>query len=395
MTVRVLPRPAEAQPRVETPVLDPWTKLKARRLPYLFLSVVVAPAVFGAFYLFVLASPRYVSEAKFIVRAPSDTQAMGLAGALHGVSLGGAAGNSDPTFPVQEYIWSRAAIADLERQLPFRRMLAPPGADFLARFPRPFPLENKTNESLWSGYKRFVDVSIDATTEVTTLKVTMFRPQDAHAVAAALLDGAEALVNRLNDRSLRDSTAAAEKLAAEAVVQVNQIENQLTRFRNGEHVLDPAVSTTAEQDVQNKLAEQLASLQAERSGLAASAPHDPQLPGLDERIKAYQRQLSSQNARIAGQASSLAPKISEYEKLTIRRDMAEKLLAAATESVETARDEARRKQIYIERIADPSVADLSTEPRKFMILVVLTVSCLLAFAMISLIRAGFREHRQS
>ena len=53
-----------------------------------------------------------------------------------------------------------------------------------------------------------------------------------------------------------------------------------------------------------------------RAGLAAAAHDNPQLPAIDQRIAAYQTQIEAERSRLAGQSSSMAPDVSEYERLT-------------------------------------------------------------------------------
>ncbi|MHB8530312.1 MAG: chain-length determining protein [Caulobacteraceae bacterium] len=390
MTVHVSPRPKLVDADLQTPPPVAEWKLLLRRIPPLFLAVVVAPILAGAVYYLLIASPMYVSEARFIVRAPTQPQTVGLGCILQGVGIGQ---TEDQAFAVHEYIMSRDAIQDLQQRHNLRAVLARPGADFLERFPR--PLESSSNEELYHAYPRFVKVGHDSTTGVSTLRVSLFRPADAQAVAAALLDGGEALVNRLNDRAAHDAVAESGKQVIEAEAAVGVAQRALTDFRNREHLIDPAKSSAADLELMTKLAGDLATLQAERSGLAATAPQDPQLPGLDSRIKGYERQIDAQNARMAGESGSLAPKISAYEQLVLQRDFAEKLLASATTSLESAREDARRKRLYLERVVNPNLPDAPLLPHRFASIGLIAVSALLAYGMIVLIGAGLKEHRQS
>ena len=56
-----------------------------RRVPLAFLVVVALPTLVTAIYFLLIASPRYVSEARFIVRAASHEQPSTLGVALQGV----------------------------------------------------------------------------------------------------------------------------------------------------------------------------------------------------------------------------------------------------------------------------------------------------------------------
>ena len=59
----------------------PWW----RKIPLAFVVVVVLPTLVAAIYFLLIASPRYVSEARFIVRAANQPQPTSLGFALQGV----------------------------------------------------------------------------------------------------------------------------------------------------------------------------------------------------------------------------------------------------------------------------------------------------------------------
>ena len=128
--------------------------------------------------------------------------------------------------------------------------------------------------------------------------------------------------------------------------------------------------------------------------MAASAPESPQLPILDQQIQAYQNQADNERAKIAGQDTSLAPLIGEYERLTIDRDFAARELTAASSAVESARLEMRRKRLYLERIVPPDLPDSARAPRRFYSIGIVFITCLLLWGTVSLIIAGLREHGQ-
>jgi capsular polysaccharide transport system permease protein len=287
---------------------------------------------------------------------------------------------------------SRDAVADLSAAHDRRAMLDRPGADFIARYPRPF--ESRSFESLYKNYKRFVTVGYDSQTGISTLRVKAFRAADAQEIADTLLMDGEALINRLNDRAMADAVTQAGRRVAEAREQSAEAETMLTAFRNHERVIDPDRASVVDLDLAGKLQGQISTLRAERAGLAASAPESPQLPVLDRRIGAYEAQLEAERTRGAGQADSLAPKIGEYERLTLERDIAVKSLESAVASLEAARVEARSKQLYLERVVPPNIPDRAEQPRRLTSVLTVLISALVAYAIISLVSAGFREHRQ-
>lgn len=262
----------------------------------------------------------------------------------------------------------------------------------MARFPRPF--ESARFENLYKNYRRFVTVGYDANTGISTLRVEGFRPEDAREVADALLAGGEGLVNRLNDRAAADAVAEAGRQVVEAEAQSLKAQAALTTFRNRERMIDPDRTSAAGSDLIGKLEAQLVTMRAERAGLAASAPESPQLPVLDRRIAAFESQVQGERLRIAGEANSLAPKMGEYEQLLLQREFAVKSLTAAEAALESARIDARRKQLYLERVVNPNLPDRAEQPHRWMAVFMVAISTLLAYATLALVLAGLREHRQ-
>jgi capsular polysaccharide transport system permease protein len=364
------------------------------KVPWLFIVIVAVPTLIAAIYYLLIAAPMYVSEARFVVRSRAEGQA-GLGTALQsiGQSFGVSFGESaTDAFEVQDYMKSRDAVADLARAGNLRAIVDRPESDVWARFPRPF--EGTSFENLYRAYKRFVTVGYDSQTGISTLRVTAFRPGDAQALARDLLLGGEALVNRLNDRAMADAVVQAQRQVEEAQQLSIASESTLTNFRNQERMIDPNRSSVADLELVGRLETQLASMRAERAGLAASAPESPQLPVLDRRITAFAAQLEGERARIAGQSDSLAPKVGEYEQLSLQRDIAVKTLESAVGALESARIDARRKQLYLERVVSPNLPDKSTRPRRLRDIGTVFLATFAAWAILSLVIAGLREHRQ-
>ncbi len=358
----------------------------------LFALVVVVPTLIAAVYYLLIAAPIYVSEARFVVRSRAQSAGpAGLGVVLESVGVNVSSGDTD-AFEVDDYMTSRDAVADLDRRHGLRAMLDRPEADFLERFPRPF--QSHSFESLFKAYQRFVTVGYNTTSGVSTLSVEAFRPRDAAEIANALLNGGEAVINRLNARAARDAVAEAQQEVMESQARSVEAESALTNFRNREQLIDPTRSSLAGLDLVGQLETQLATLRADRASQAALAPQSAELTVIDKRIAAYQTQIETERARVAGQTNSLAPEIGEYEQLVLDRDFADKSLASAFVSLDDARVDARRQQLYLEQVVYPNTPDKAELPHRLLSVAMVLVTTLVAFATVALILAGFREHRQ-
>lgn len=362
---------------------------QVRRLPLGFLITVGLPTLVGALYYGVIASPRYVSESHFVVRSAGSAQPSGLGLALQGVGL--SAGLND-AFAVHEYLNSRDSLKALQTRFDLKSMLSPPNVDWFSRA-RP-PWEGQSEEALYKGFQRKLTVGYDATSGISTLRVEAFNAKDAKAINTAMLDGGEALVNRLNERSAANAVRDAQRSYEQARAEVAASHQALTALRNSAQFIDPRAAVAETTEVVSGLLVTIAQLRAERAQLAAEAPSSPQLPNLDSRIAAYERQVAEARAKATGGAASLAPKVGVYEDLMMRREIADKVMAQATAALLTAEQDARRQKLYLERIVEPNEPDKPLEPKRLMAILTIFASSLLVYAVGWLIWAGVREHRQ-
>ena len=364
----------------------PWW----RRLPLGFLIIVVLPTLLAAIYYLLIASPLYVSEARFIVRAPNHAQPSSLGVALQSAGLSPA---QTDAYAVHEYINSRDGLRDLNKRFNLAELLGPRSADMFTRYPRPW--ESRSEEGLFKAFKRFVTVGYDATTGISTLRVEGFTPQNSLKVSESLLTGGEQLINRLNERSSSDAVAEATVARDLAKSRLAEAQLQLTAFRNREQFINPTITASEGGQLIGGLLSTIANLRAERAQLVAEAPNSPQLSILDSRIRAYEGQVEAERAKMAGSSNSLAPKIGVYEDLVLARELADKELTQATASLVQAAQDARSQKLYLERIVGPSIPDAPTQPRRWLAILTVLCSCLLAYGVGWLIWAGVHEHRQA
>lgn len=377
-------------PLAEEPVRPKRPRDVLQRLPLGFMLVVALPTLVAAIYFLLIASPRYVSEARFVVRAPSQLQPSSLGVALQGVGL---APTQTDAFAVHEYIMSSDGVRDLDRRLGLERIFSRPGVDAFSRYPR-FG-ETKSADALGKAVNRFVTVGYNSQTGISTLRVEAFSPRDAQAMATAMLDSGEQLVNRLNDRSSRDTLAAAQVRRESAQVALSDAQTALSSFRNREQFIDPERTAQEGGELIGGLLSTIAGLKAERAQLQTSAPQSPQLPILDSRIRAYEAQVAAERAKIVGASGSLAPRIGTYEALLLRQEIAAKEFAEASVAVTAAELDARRQKLYLERIAAPNLPDVDTQPRRLRSILTVLVTSLLIYGVGWLIWASVREHRHA
>lgn len=354
-----------------------------------FLLFVILPTVLAALYYGLIASDVYVSQSRFVIKAPGQ-KSMPSATLANLIQTSGFVGGEQETKEILDYIRSRDALGDLQRQVNFRALYADSGADFLSRFPRPF--RTASFENLFKYYQSVVQAGPDSDSGVAVLEVRAFRPRDAQMINERLLTLSEDLVNRLNTRAERRAVTEAEQRVIEAQTRVRKARVALSAFRNQQELIDPAKQATGVLDISNKLVTEHAALQAQLDLTRRVAPRNPAIPALRARIAAVSAEIAAQNARVVGTPGGIASKVGGYENLLAEQDFAQQTLTAASASLEQARTEAQKQQFYLERVVDPNLPDSPTLPERLKsILIVFGVSLCLYFIGWMLV-VGVLEH---
>jgi capsular polysaccharide transport system permease protein len=373
---------SEAAP---TPPRKPESRLK-RFLLHPYTLLVLLPTALVAAYFYLLASPQYVSEGRFVVRTRADTPQLSL-GAVISAAAGGGGAAAGEAHSVRDFLLSHDAVMRTQDRVDLISMWSRPDADWYAR------LHDTEPEKLTKFFNHMVSASLDTATGVTTLRVRSFRPEDSKAIATTLLSLSESLVNRLSERAREDALRIARAEVEVAERRVADSRLALTRFREQQQDLDSAGTATAAAATISAMESALTAAQAElRERMAFMRPDNPALQVTRNRIDALERQIAVERARRTQGEGTLAQQLGTFERLMLEREFADRQLASATASLEAARVEAQRQQVYIARVVEPNLAVHPLYPRRLIGVGSVFLGLSVAFGIGWLLVAGMREH---
>jgi len=354
----------------------------------LFALTVIAPTVLATAYFAVIASDVYVSESRFVVRGAEQRQQMSLVGAI--LQGTGFARSQDDTYPIIDYIQSRDALRELNHSNVIRDAYSKQG-DFISRFHTSF---NDSFESLWKYYgKHVVTVDLDATSGITTLQIRAFTSDQATRFNRELLDLSEQLINRMNKRAAADTVEFAQRQVDATAEKAKDAAAALAAFRTSHTVFDPDKQSALQLQQVTSLQTQLFAAQTQLTQLLAISPQNPQVPVLKASIDTLQKQIKIATGGVTGGQDSLSQKASGYARLQLDAQFADKQLASAMAALESARSEAERKQLYLERLVEPNHPDIAIEPKRIRGILTTFIVGLVTWGALSLLLASVREHR--
>lgn len=355
-----------------------------------FILFVILPVLASTVYYGFFASDIYVSEARFVIKAPDQKRATSSTLANFIQTTGLSAG-AEQTNEMLDYVRSRNALGDLSKNINVRAVYMRPEADWLSGYPPALRRDNF--ENLYKYYGRMVSANLDHDTNLAVLKVKAFTPRDAHAMAAGLLDLSENLVNRLNARAQAKQIAEAEGRVREAEGRVRNARIAMRQYRNTERLLDPSKEASGVLQVSTELTAQRAALQAQLQAIQAGAPRNPSIPALRSRIMAIDAQISGQAGRATGTPSGLASKLTQYENLLVEQEFAAQMFNTANASLEQSRAEALRQQFYLERVVEPNTPDMALLPHRLSEILTVAGVCLCLYMVGWMLVVGILEHR--
>ena len=350
---------------------------------------VILPSLLATIYYGFIAADVYVSESRFVIKAP-DQKASG-GGSIGAILSGSGFGSGrEQASEIIGYLRSRDALSDLSKQVDVRSAYTSPEADFLSRFP--LIHQGGSFEDLYSFYTSMTTVSSDAETGLTVLSVKAFTPEEARSLNLGLLDLSEGLVNSLNQRVNSTAIEEAEERVLEAQQRVRDARIKLGAYRNSSEILDPQQQGMGVLAASNELIAQESALRAQLSQIRRTAPNHPSIPALEQRIAGVAQQVTAQTGRAVGTPDGLASRLSEYENLATEQEFATQLLNAANSSLERARVEAQQQQYYLERVVEPNLPDDAILPNRVKSILAVVFATLCLYLVGWMLSVGIREH---
>ena len=334
-----------------------WTEMAIRNR--WFMMSVVLPVLASAIYFFLIASDQYVSESRFVIKAPNQRTSQ-VSSFANLIQTTGLSAGQEQSNQVIDFVRSRSALQVLAKDVPLDKVYGNSGIDVLSRFPTLW--EENATEDLYKYYRKKVEVDRDVETGLVVLRTTAFTPKDAADINERLLRQSETIVNELNTRARSSGITEAEGRVIEAERRVTAARKALASYRNKVELVDPLKQATGVFEITNRMITERAALDAQLATLRRLTPDHPSIPALRERSDALTQEINQQTARIVGGTNAISGKLPNYEALTLEQEFASQMLVLARSSLEQARTDALKQQFYLERVVNPNAPDLPEYP---------------------------------
>ena len=333
-----------------------------------FILLVIIPLVLFSFYQLVIASPRYQSQAKLIVKEPDSMSTLdpGLA-MLSGFGVGSPASDTEL---IKAFIYSNDMLQYLETNFALIAHYTNRDYDVFSR------LESDASvEDLTAYFEKHVNVIIDDKSQVVSVQVQAFQPDFAKTINQAIVDRAEWYINEIGHRLAEEQLAFVEQEFQLVDQKLRQAKKQLLGFQQRHNLLDPAAEGMAFQQITYGIEAQIVTKRTQlhllRNSMSASAPLVIQSRS---ELESLEDQLSRQRVRLTQQreddpslpedeqnlsVSQLLAKFGEYK---IDMELALKSYTSSQVSLEKSRIEAYRQLKFLVTVESSTLAQDAKYP---------------------------------
>jgi capsular polysaccharide transport system permease protein len=353
-----------------------------------FVLCVLLPMAVALWYLHRVAADQYHSSLAFSVRAEEvSSAAVGLLGAITQIS----SGSASDTDILYDAIRSQPMVEAVDRRLGLRPIFSRPAWDPVFALPPDAPIED-----LVRYWGRMVHVTLDGTAGILRIRVEAFRPEDATAIAEAILAESTLIVNRLSDAARNDAVRFATADLATAEDRLRDLRGKLAAFRRSYGIVDPEAGMAGQAGILGALESELAQAYVERDMLLSYAGEG------DQRVLQSNRRIDAISARIEAERLSLGIGASakdatevmgRYEALLTDLGFAQAAYTQAQTGLSAAQAEARRQARYLAPHVLPTRADTPVYPRRWLLSGLAALFLLLIWGAAAVALASARDAR--
>jgi len=367
-------------------VLTTMRRTRRRRFFGRLALFVGVPTFLMVLYVFLWATPRYVSEFEITYQTYQNAQTLS-AGLVQSL-LGSGSSTSDPGSILYEYARSGTLLHKLDAQLNLRKYYSSSHVDWPVRLK-----SNASEEAFLTYYRNHVISVSEGMGGYLTVDVKAFDPEFAQTLAKAIVAACDEMVDQMTTRARQDGIKFAEDEVTREENRVRDAELAEAKFQNAHSDLNPTNTATQFGQIVGSIETQLSQTRtALTNTLSYASPNAPQVQQLKNQIAALESQLQDQHNRLTGGSDKAYSQVlEEYSRLQLEATFAQNAYLAAQQGLAVARADAARKQSYLVDFVQPGYPDRPTLYFYVDYLAATFLGSLFLYAVFSLMAGAFRD----
>ncbi|MDF8358662.1 hypothetical protein [Ensifer adhaerens] len=290
---------------------------------------------------------------------------------------------------VLDYLKSRTVISDIGGRDRLKGLYDHSDVDWLSRLD-----SSKDMETLWGYWNSRITASVDTMSNILTLRVRAYRPDDAVALSQQLIARSEELINRISRRSREDALRRASDEVVKSMRELAEIRSQILAFQQQTNSIDPLETAKQLTALVSSLTIQKIEIESRLTASERAGTRDrPGEQYMRTQIGVINRQIDELNAKLTGKDSptSISTQLKDYEVLKLRQEFLEQIYTLARSSFEEARRQLDKQQLYLVVVVPPMLPDYPLYPRPLVDAGLIMLGCLVLWSIGALLVAAVRD----
>ena len=360
------------------------TIIRQRVFGTVFIACVLAVIYWG-----LIASDRYVSEARVIIQRTdlAGGQAMDFGSLLAGAGNG----NRADQLLLRDQLLSMDMLQKLDEKLHLRAHYSAEQHDLLSRMWSP----DVSQEGFYRYYRTHVSVELDDYAGVLVIKAQGYDPKKAHAISSMLIEEGERGMNNMSHLMALEQVAFIKKQVDQMAQRFQDARLAVLSYQNRKGLASPL--STAENVVGaiNRLEAQRTEIQAHRRALLGYlTPQAPNVIELDLQLDAIEKQIVQEQGRLTSpNGKMLNSTVEEYQRLEMAAMFAQDIYKTGLIALEKGQVEATRMLKKVSILQAPTLPQQALEPRRIYNIIVFILVAMLIAGILYLLAAIIRDHK--
>jgi capsular polysaccharide transport system permease protein len=358
--------------------------VKALRRNPVWTAILFAIIV-AAVYWSLIATDRYLSRANVVLLSAQITKSeAGLSAILSGQT------NND-LLVLRDYMLSTDMLARLDAALDLRAHFSSPEIDWLSRL----SAADAPTETFHRYVLKHLSVELDEYAQVLRLSAQAFDAETAQGMVEVLIEAGEAHMNAMGHRLAEEQVRFIERQVEAARLRMVEDKERLLKYQNEYGLVSPPETVASISAVIAGLEGELAGLRARKAALGLSqSERAPEMVRIESDIRGIREQIDSERARLARASGNALNRLSaEYDLLTLQAEFSHELYATALTALENTRVEAARALKQGSVLQTPTLPEYSNRPQRMHNIIVFALLAGLAGAILQLLIAIVRDHK--
>jgi capsular polysaccharide transport system permease protein len=349
-----------------------------------FLLVLIMSLVVIIYYT-IIASPRYVSNAQFVVEQ-AQTTSVNLSGLA---SLGATSPSSKDAYVIKAFIESSELAETLNETLQLKAHYASEQWDWFSRLK-----SNATTEQYNKFYQNHLNVEFDELSGIVSVEIQTFIPTYSQQVAQHILQASEHFINQLSTKMVDEQLNYAKSEVARAHKSLLIEQTKLVVFQDDNRLFNPEQQGTALLTAVSQLEASIIKLESELKALLSfMQPSAADVVSKQNEIHALKAQLNEEKLRLTSKNSDSLNKINTaFQEVKLNADFALQLYTSSLVALEAVRVDAYQNLKHVLLVQSPKLAEEEQYPRRIYSIITWFISLLLIYLLGRLIVAIIKEH---